>query len=88
MELSTTRNIQTLESKTIMEFKQFLTNLHNHIESLIHGPTIEQCIEHEEQLARATIRQTAHTIKTQEYLRHMAKSKLNAIDDWNAGNIL
>lgn len=56
------------------------------INSLIHGHTLDQIIEHEEHEARRIISEAYSVIRRHEYIRHMAKAKMNAIDDWNAGN--
>lgn len=64
-----------------------LSELTAAINSLIHGPSLREIMNHEYYEAGKTVEQSMNVIRRHEYIKHMAKAKMQAIDDWNAGNI-
>lgn len=66
---------------------QIFTRIWAWYEGLFAGATIDETNQAEASKAQLLVRQAEHSIKEQEYHRHMALHKLHAIETWNHGEI-
>lgn len=53
----------------------------------VHPPSLEAKLAEEMQITQQELRSAQQTIHEQQYLRHMALAKIEALEDWHHGRV-
>lgn len=53
------------------------------INSMLTPPSLSETIAHEMERAQVELQQARHVIVTHEFLEHMAKARIAALEAWN-----
>jgi predicted GIY-YIG superfamily endonuclease len=68
----------------MVRIKKLLSDI---ADAMFRRPTVEDAVAHEMHKAHAEAMQAEASIKNHQFIRHLALSRIEALEDWNHGRI-